>query len=136
IAFNKSKLLKLPDTVDEASFSATRNGSAYKLQEDDVIGDLYGYKSLGAYARDEDAFLRDENGELIMEADGLQPKIMRYGSVTGQQFQGGDMIYADVNGDGVINQLDRVQIGDANPAFFGGWNNTLSYNEYTLAFNF
>ncbi len=136
IAFNKNKLLKLPDNFDEASFSATRNGFTSKLQEGDVIGAFYGYKALGVYARDEDAFLRDENGQLIMEADGLNPKVMRYSSVTGQKFQGGDMIYADINGDGVINQLDRVQIGDANPSFFGGWNNTLSYNEYTLAFNF
>lgn len=136
IAFNKNKLLKLPDNFDEASFSATRNGFTSKLQEGDVIGAFYGYKALGVYARDEDAFLRDENGQLIMEADGLNPKVMRYSSVTGQKFQGGDMIYADINSDGVINQLDRVQIGDANPSFFGGWNNTLSYNEYTLAFNF
>ncbi len=136
IAFNKNKLLKLPENFDEASFSATKNGFASKLQEGDVIGGFYGYKALGVYARDEDAWLRDANGELIMEADGLTPKIMRYGSVTGHQFQGGDMIYADVNGDGVINQLDRVQIGDANPAFFGGWNNTLSYKRYTLAVNF
>ncbi|WP_231389928.1 SusC/RagA family TonB-linked outer membrane protein [Sphingobacterium pedocola] len=135
IAFNRNKLLKLPENFDEGSFSATKNGFVSKLQEGDVIGAFYGYSALGVYARDEDAFLKDANGQLIMEADGLTPKIMRYGSVTGQQFKGGDMIYADVNGDGVINQLDRVQIGNANPSFFGGWNNTLSYKRYTLAVN-
>src|SRR5690606_20321865 len=63
------------------------------------------------------------------------PKRMRYGSVTGHQFEGGDMIYQDMNGDGIINQLDRVQIGNANPSFFGGWNNTLGYKQFTLTVN-
>ncbi|MBL1408859.1 SusC/RagA family TonB-linked outer membrane protein [Sphingobacterium faecale] len=135
IALNRNKLIKLPDNFDAGSFAATRNGFASKLQEGDVIGGFYGYRALGVYARDEDAYLRDAQGDLIYEADGLTPKIMRYGSVTGHQFKGGDMIYADINGDGVINQLDRVQIGNANPTFFGGWNNTLSYNKYTLAIN-
>ncbi|SKC06769.1 TonB-linked outer membrane protein, SusC/RagA family [Sphingobacterium nematocida] len=135
IALNRNKLIKLPENFDAASFAATRNGFASKLQEGDVIGGFYGYRALGVYARDEDAYLKDAQGNLIYEADGSTPKIMRYGSVTGHQFKGGDMIYADINGDGVINQLDRVQIGNANPTFFGGWNNTLSYNKYTLAVN-
>jgi len=135
IALNRNRLIELPTNFDASSFSATRNGFASKLQEGDVIGAFYGYKALGVYAHDEDAYLKDPLGNLIFEADGVTPKIMRYGSVTGHQFQGGDMIYEDLNGDGIINQLDRVQIGNANPTFFGGWNNTLGYKQFTLALN-
>src|SRR5690606_39306805 len=87
----------------------------------DVIGGCYAYRALGVYPTDADAILRDPAGNIICEADGVTPKYMRYGSNTGHQFQGGDMIYEDINGDGIINQLDRVQVGDANPLFFGGW---------------
>lgn len=135
IALNRNKLIELPENFDAASFSVSRNGFASKMQEGDVIGGFYGYRAVGVYARDEDAYLRDVNNDLIYEVDGVTPKIMRYGSVTGHQFRGGDMIYEDMNGDGVINQLDRVQIGNANPTFFGGWNNTLSYKRYTVALN-
>ncbi|GAA4146208.1 SusC/RagA family TonB-linked outer membrane protein [Sphingobacterium kyonggiense] len=135
ISFNRNKLVKLPENFDAASFSTSRNGFASKLQEGDVVGAFYGYRATGVYARDEDAFLRDDRGELIYEADGITPKIMRYGSVTGHQFEGGDMRYDDINGDGVINLLDRVQIGNANPSFFGGWNNTLTYKQYSLSLN-
>ena len=135
ISFNRNKLIKLPENFDAASFSTSRNGFASKLQEGDVVGAFYGYRATGVYARDEDAFLRDDRGELIYEADGITPKIMRYGSVTGHQFEGGDMRYDDINGDGVINLLDRVQIGNANPSFFGGWNNTLTYKQYSLSLN-
>src|SRR5690606_3728734 len=124
IATNKNTLLKLPDQFNAEAFSATRNGFSSKLQEGDVIGGFYAYRALGVYAVDADAELRDPQGNIIHEADGITPKYLRFGSTTGHQFRGGDMIYEDINGDGIINELDRVQIGDANPRFFGGWNNT------------
>ncbi|WP_246225204.1 TonB-dependent receptor [Spirosoma terrae] len=44
----------------------------------------------------------------------------------------GDLRYVDRNGDGVINDLDRDIIGNANPDFFGGFNNTFSYKGFDL----
>ncbi|WP_018626569.1 SusC/RagA family TonB-linked outer membrane protein [Niabella aurantiaca] len=135
IATNKNKLLKLPELFDENAFSVSQWGFTSKLQEGDVIGGFYGYRALGVYSRDADAILRDDAGNIIYEADGTTPKYMRFGSVTGLQLKGGDMIYDDVNGDGVINELDRVQIGDANPLFFGGWNNTFNYKNWIFTVN-
>ncbi len=40
---------------------------------------------------------------------------------TGFPFGAGDAIYADLNGDGVIDLLDVVYLGDANPDFEGGF---------------
>ncbi|WP_346237056.1 SusC/RagA family TonB-linked outer membrane protein [Niabella insulamsoli] len=135
IASNKNRLLELPELFDANAFSVSQWGFTSKLQEGDVIGGFYGYNALGVYARDEDAMLRDEAGAIVYEADGITPKYMRFGSVTGRQLKGGDMIYDDVNGDGVINELDRVQIGDANPMFFGGWNNTFNYRNWVFTLN-
>jgi len=136
IATNRNKLLELPPLFNEQAFQVSAYGFTSKLQEGDVIGGFYGYRALGVYARDEDAILRDDEGNIIYEADGITPKYMRYGSATGRQFAGGDMIYEDVNKDGVINELDRVQIGDANPLFYGGWNNTFNYKNWVLTVNF
>lgn len=136
IARNHNKLLSIPENLDQDSFTATKEGYTSKLQEGDVIGGFYGYRALGVYANDDDAILKDAEGNIIYEADDVTPKYMRYGSNTGHQFQGGDMIYKDFNGDGIINELDKVQVGDANPDFYGGWNNTFNYRNWVLGINF
>ncbi len=136
IATNQNKLLELPEQFDERAFSVTRNGFSSKLQRGDVIGAFYGYKALGVYPTDADAILKDPEGNIIYESDGITPKYMRFGSSTGHIFRGGDMIYDDVNGDGIINELDRIQIGNASPLFYGGWNNTFNLKNWALTVNF
>ena len=136
IATNKNKLLSLPDNLDEDSFTATKEGFTSKLQAGDVIGGFYGLRARGVYPTDADAILKDKEGNIIYAADGFTPKYMRYGSNTGHQFRGGDMIYEDINSDGIINELDKVQIGDANPVVFGGWNNTFNLKNWMLQVNF
>ncbi len=44
----------------------------------------------------------------------------------------GDLRYKDLNEDGVINDLDRDVIGNANPDWFGGLNNTFSFKGLEL----
>lgn len=136
IAYNRNKLISLPENFDEGSFRTSNRSFVSQLREGDVIGGFYGYRALGVYPSDTDAELKDERGRTIYEADGITPKYMRYGSATGARYQGGDMIFEDMNGDGIINDLDMVQIGDANPSFYGGWNNTLTYRDFTLTVNF
>lgn len=48
----------------------------------------------------------------------------------------GDLRYADLNGDGVINDSDRKVIGNPNPKFTSGITNTLSYKGVDLSFFF
>lgn len=49
----------------------------------------------------------------------------------------GDYIARDVDGDGEITTLDNVPLADGNQAdYFGGWNNTLTYKNFDLTFNF
>ncbi|WP_282134099.1 SusC/RagA family TonB-linked outer membrane protein [Seonamhaeicola maritimus] len=48
----------------------------------------------------------------------------------------GDYIFRDMNGDDVVNDDDIVDLGNINPDFFGGWNNTLSYKNFDFTFNF
>ncbi|WP_316794988.1 TonB-dependent receptor [Pedobacter agri] len=47
----------------------------------------------------------------------------------------GDYIFRDINNDGKVNNLDRGAIGDINPKYFGGWNNSISYKNWDMSFN-
>ncbi len=44
----------------------------------------------------------------------------------------GDIRFKDLNGDGVINNDDRTNIGNANPTFTFGLTNTVSYKNFEL----
>ncbi|WP_163410261.1 SusC/RagA family TonB-linked outer membrane protein [Flavobacterium ajazii] len=52
--------------------------------------------------------------------------------------QPGDYIFKDINGDGKITTSDRGPIGDINPDYFGGWNNSVNYKnwDFTMNWNF
>jgi len=44
----------------------------------------------------------------------------------------GDITYKDVNGDGRIDEDDRTIVGNNNPKFFWGLQNSFSYNNFDL----
>ena len=48
----------------------------------------------------------------------------------------GDFKYKDVNGDGVIDDKDRVPLGNPNPKFVYGLNTTLTYKRFDLTLDF
>lgn len=50
--------------------------------------------------------------------------------------QPGDPIFEDINGDGVISELDRTQIGKGEPDLVLGWGNTLRYKNWDFTFFF
>lgn len=45
----------------------------------------------------------------------------------------GDIKYKDINGDGVIDEKDRTNIGSPMPKFTFGWTNTITYKEFDLS---
>jgi TonB-linked SusC/RagA family outer membrane protein len=45
----------------------------------------------------------------------------------------GNLVYDDLNGDGIITAEDRAKIGDPNPDFTGGFTNTFSYKGFDLS---
>ncbi len=48
----------------------------------------------------------------------------------------GDVRFVDINGDGVIDDKDRVRLGDPNPRFVYGINGSVSYANLDFSFNF
>lgn len=45
----------------------------------------------------------------------------------------GDLVFEDVDGNGVIDSRDRTKIGDPNPDFVGGFSNELSWKGFSLS---
>lgn len=77
-------------------------------------------------------------GKVITGSDG-SPLRMTYNSSNGSEtykFDGGDVIYEDVNKDGTINSLDMVYLGNSNPKFSGGFGFTFNYGDWSLRTNF
>lgn len=46
--------------------------------------------------------------------------------------QPGDAKFHDVNGDGIIDQFDKVRVGNTNPHWTGGFNSTLTWKGFKL----
>lgn len=117
ISMNRNKITELPNNEDIiiGDFSLGRVG--------EPMGVFYAHKALGVYSKDEDNVYILPNG---------QKDQVRKGASTGAPFKGGDMIWEDIDGNGVIDDNDRVIIGDPNPKFIGGMSNTFSYKGVSL----
>lgn len=133
------------------------NGSYMgRIQLDNPLGSIYGFRSKGVYrysyknydkacevaakehlkVEDICPVAVDKNGDIIYGANGKPlPMVFNYGG-TPYYFKGGDAIYEDINGDGNINQLDLVYLGNSNPKAQGGFGLTFNYGRWALRTNF
>lgn len=77
------------------------------------VGEFYGYKSLGIF----------QTQSQIDALNAKAPGGIYYRAAT----KPGDRYFADVNGDGLVNALDRTTLGSPQPKFFGGLNLDATY---------
>lgn len=79
---------------------------------------------------------RDAQGNVIYDKAGNPlPMMFNYGGKN-YRFEGGDVIYEDVNHDGQIDELDIVYLGSSNPKFNGGFGFDFRYGRWSLKTNF
>ena len=137
-----------------------------RVQIGHALGGIYGFRYKGVYAYDYDHngyFLSETKNEyylpdggintakaqgktapIVMDAAGnvvydkngnpLQ-MVFNYGGIN-YKFQGGDVIYEDINYDGQIDELDIVYLGGSNPKVTGGFGIDLKYGQWQLKTNF
>lgn len=108
VAYNQNEVMALPggqiQVADYGSFqSITQVGQS--------LGNFYGYKALGVYASDAD---------------------VKVSNASGAPFKGGDIIFQDVNFDGIIDERDKKVIGNSSPDVFGGLANTFAFRNFDL----
>ena len=92
--------------------------------EGHAIDAIRGYNCLGFYTYD-DFDKNEETGKLTLKSDLPTPKI-------GGTILPGDLKYEDVNGDGVLDTNDRVDLGTWSSPLHLGFNLTLKYKNFTL----
>ncbi len=115
IGHYKNKIESLPD---EGEFNTTFYGADILTSVGNPAGVFYGYKTLGVFTSQEDALssnlkMIDKNGISI-------------------PFKAGDIHFADLDNNNIINEKDRQVIGDPNPDFFGSFNSKIDIGNFTL----
>ena len=107
------------------------------------IGQFFGYNVIGMFMSEADFYKQDANGEFILDENGERIPVARPADTNGDLYPiaensvwVGDYIFEDVNEDGKIDEKDRKYIGNPNPDFTFGWNNTFKYKGFELSFFF
>lgn len=94
--------------------SGMKNITIAKVGE--PIGYFYGWETKGIFQNQEEVNAHSKDGELI------QPNAAP-----------GDLIYVDQNNDGVLNDADRVNLGDPHPDFTVGLNLNCAYKNFDFS---
>ena len=125
ISFNKNKLIALNGTASSAIVGYAQWGQTQVTKTDigESLYSFYGYVCDGIY-------------QDLADLE-TSPKPSAY--PTNGVFNGanttyvGDIKYKDLNGDGVIDENDRTNIGSPLPKFTYGWTNTFRYKNFDLS---
>ncbi len=134
IARNRNSFLEFPDNFNKLVGTDIGNGVYPRMaQIGQPIGSFYGFNYLGVYSTPEDAYARDAEGNVRLDANG-DPIPMRYAN--GYEFTAGDAIYEDVNKDGVIDLNDVVYLGDSNPDYTGGFGINTKWRQFSVSAHF
>ena len=122
LAINKDVIAKLPNEVRQIINSDAE--VVNKLGSNARGNYLYVYK--GVYATDEDVPVNPLTGERL-----------RMGGNTSTQayFKAGDPIWVDVNGDYIIDEKDKVIVGNSQPRMTGGICINLRYKAFSINTN-
>jgi hypothetical protein len=132
-SLNRNKVLEL-NTATAQIFKTYQYGGADKnvtiTQPGYAIGQFYGYKVIGRINSAADLY--DENGNIkvALPENGSTGKAIPVDEKNGVWV--GDLLFEDVNGDGIINASDQQVIGNPLPKFAGGFGNTFSWKGFDL----
>lgn len=134
ISRNENIVLRLPENYSLEYGDMLENGN-YKItiEPGEPMGGFYGYRFEGVYVDDDDAIVRDKNGDPVYNINSETPMRMIMGGTSGYVFEGGDARYKDMNHDGKIDELDTEYLGDLNPDFMGGTNFRLKYKNLVFS---
>jgi TonB-linked SusC/RagA family outer membrane protein len=128
-SLNRNKVLSL-DTESasiEKTFSVgSETNTVTRTVVGQPIGQFWGYKVIGRFDKAEDFYYKDASGNV------KQVAIPEGSSIEEGKTWIGDYIFADLNGDGVINNSDCTFIGNPNPKFTYGIGNTFSWKGFDL----
>jgi TonB-linked SusC/RagA family outer membrane protein len=120
-SYNKNEVLHIP-TVDSLIHGQTgvlyvNFEEFYRAQDGYPLSFFWGYKTNGVFQDTAQINHYTNNGRII------QPKA-----------QPGDVIFQDLNGDGIINEQDKTMVGNPWPKFIYGFSFNAGYKGFDLSF--
>ena len=153
--YNKNKIISLPynglpnnmqDAYQVYTGRKLADGTYERqwvggYQEGQEYGVIYAFKSLGIYKSESeipgnliDRSTYTENGAdaKVLYGPEAWAKLSDAEKEKGLPIQAGDVKWQDVNGDGVIDDYDRVKLGNTIPHWTGGFNINTSWKGLTL----
>ena len=144
ISFERGKIVKLADGIPFFP------GNKWYAEEGGRIGNFYGWRNLGVYAWDESNAYNDNWDKLTLVLDDQGRPMYRDGKAVytfnGSDYQGtvhqlyapdgklkgGDAEWLNNKKDSLINDEDRMILGNATPNFYFGFMQTFRYKRFTL----
>ncbi|OQP67596.1 SusC/RagA family TonB-linked outer membrane protein [Niastella populi] len=115
-------------------------------EEGQRLGNFYGWKALGVYQYDESNAYNDNWEQLTpvftggvfngytLDGKAYNGPVNRL-RTQGNILKGGDMIWENTVKDSVIDDADRIPLGNAQPKWIAGLANQFSYKNFSLSFN-
>ena len=137
ISFNKNKLKSLSGSTALPGYGQWTDVVSRSVPGESLYN-FYGYEVEGVYKDFNDILnspvnTLQKNNPIVTNADGTKSW-----STDATQYNPksttwvGDLKYKDVNGDGIIDENDKTNIGSPLPDFTFGWNNTFTYKNFDL----
>lgn len=131
VSVNRNKVLELdsPDKVYYRNlywYSEFQTATVTRVGQ--PIGMFWGYVSEGIFKNEEDIL-----NHAVQISDKVVTDQKPHGSNLVNKRQGiwvGDVKFKDINGDGIINTDDQTYIGNPNPDFTFGINNSVTYKSF------
>ncbi len=137
-SLNRNEVLKM--TTDSTVINKlVKSTILTRTKIGEPVGLFYGYIIDGMFNTADDFYMRDENGNYILDDEGNHVLValpVDAQKIDPTQVWVGDYIFRDVNGDTVITEADRTYIGNPNPKFTFGFNTGVTYKNFDLSVYF
>lgn len=141
-SFVKNKVLKLPYNglennrqggIEIYDPSSGKNIWVGGVQEGGTLGEIYAYKHVRLFRDWDDVTANAANRyDAIAELYGPDAWTTLTNTAGKQQIEPGDVLWADMNNDGIIDSKDQVKVGNIFPKWTGGFSSTVSFKGLSL----
>jgi TonB-linked SusC/RagA family outer membrane protein len=134
ISFNRNKVLNMGGANTILTAGAERSYITHITQEGQPVGMFYGFKVIGMVRQKDMDNLAADNAAYNAATQSFPAGYVLKGparsTASTNPLRPGDLIFQDVNGDGVVNDADKQVIGSPYPKFTYGFSVNATYKAF------